>query len=98
MIQDAIKNKLSTCSLCWDPSDICTKMQTSCLNRTRHLNQTILSLHFSYWQIQACGLCQKANTHLYTVSSVDKIEAVIVITICFWRGTTLAFKRNQVSR
>ncbi len=30
----AIKNKLSTCSLCWDPSDICTKMRMNRLNQS----------------------------------------------------------------
>ncbi len=40
----------------------------------------------SNWQqTEACGLCQKANPNLYTVSSVDKIVAVIVISICFCR-------------
>ncbi len=34
-------------------------------------------------------LCQKVNTHLYTVSSIDKIAAVIVISLCFWRDATL---------
>ncbi len=33
-IRDAIKNKLSTCSLCWDPSDICTETRNSCFNQT----------------------------------------------------------------
>ncbi len=51
----------------------------------------VLSLHLSYgWQTQARGLCQKVNAHLYTVSSVDKIAAVIVISICFCHDTTLA--------
>ncbi len=31
------------------------------------------------------------NTNLYTLSSVNKIAAVIVISICFWRDTTLGF-------
>ncbi len=33
-IRGAIKNKLSTCSLHWNSSDICTKTWTSCLNQT----------------------------------------------------------------
>ncbi len=48
-------------------------------------------LHLSNWQTQARGLCQKANTHLYTVNCVDKIVAVIVISICFWHNATFAF-------
>ncbi len=28
-IRNANKNKLSTCSLYWEPSDICTKMRTA---------------------------------------------------------------------
>ncbi len=36
-IRYAFKNKLSTCSLHWDPSDIYTKTQTSCLNQTLKL-------------------------------------------------------------
>ncbi len=34
MIRDAIKHKLSTFTLRWDTSDICTKSRTSRLNQT----------------------------------------------------------------
>ncbi len=37
------------------------------------------------------SICSKANAHLYTASIVDKIAAVIVISICFWHDATLAF-------
>ncbi len=40
-------------------------------------------------------LCQKVNAHLYTVSSVDKIAAGIVISICFWCDTPVQL--DQVS-
>ncbi len=96
-IWDAIKNNLSTCSLRWDPSDICTKTRMSCLNQTqkkkiKRIKVNFLSLLLSYWwQTQARGLCQKANAHLYTVSSVDKIAAVIEFFICFWHDVTFTF-------
>ncbi len=39
----------------------------------------ILSLHLSFWrQTQTRRACQKANAHLFTVFSVDKIAAVIL--------------------
>ncbi len=44
MIRGAIKNKLSTCSLRWGPSNICTKMRMSCLNQMRQ--SEVLSLPF----------------------------------------------------
>ncbi len=44
MIRDAIINKLSTCSLCWDPSDICTKMRTSGLNQMHQNKMFFLSI------------------------------------------------------
>ncbi len=54
-IQDAIKNKLSTCSLCWDPSDICTKTRTSCLNQTRQSERSfttfVLTTDSSVWTV-----------------------------------------------
>ncbi len=90
-IRDAIKYKLSTCSLRWETSDICTKTRTICLNQTRQAN--VLSPHLSRQQTKAYGRCQKVNMHLYTVSSVDKIAAVIVILylLLTWRDATLAF-------
>ncbi len=58
---------------------------------TKRVKTNVLLLHLSNWQqTQACGLCQKVNAHLYTVSSVDKITAVIVISICFWRDAIMS--------
>ncbi len=80
MIWGAIKNKLSTCLWHWDPSDILTKMRMSYLNQTCQSECSftlfVLLTDSSVWT-------PKANAHLYTVSSVDKIAAVIVIYICF---------------
>ncbi len=43
---------------------------------TKRVKTNVLLLHLTNWQqTQACGLCQKANAHLYTVSSVDEIAA-----------------------
>ncbi len=70
--RDAIKNKPSTCSLRWDPSDICTKTQTRCLNQTRQSKRSI-NPFVPTTDPSAC---------LYTVSSVEKIVPVIVISIC----------------
>ncbi len=82
-IRDAIKNKLSICSLHWDPSDIYTKMRTSGLNQMRQrkcsFTPFVLLTDASAWK------------RGYTVSSVDKIAAVIVISICFWCDATFTF-------
>ncbi len=81
-IRGATKDKLSTCSLRWDPSDICTKTQMSFLNQTR---QSERSLHSICPDDRLKSVdCVKANSHLYTVSSVGKIAAVIVISIIFF--------------
>ncbi len=55
-----------------DPSDICTKMQISYLNQTRQSKRSI-NPFVPTTDPSAC---------LYTVSSVEKIVPVIVISIC----------------
>ncbi len=66
MIRNANKNKLSTCSLYWEPSDICTKMRMSCLNQTRQREHSftpfvLLTTDSSAWtvrkQTRICLLC-----------------------------------------
>ncbi len=49
--------ELSTYSLRWDPSDICTTMRTSCL--TKRVKANVHSLHLSWRQTRARRLCQK---------------------------------------
>ncbi len=66
--------KQSTCSLRWDPSDICTKTRTSCLNQTHQSKRSINPLDLK--------TDSSMNTNLYTLSSVNKIAAGIVIYIC----------------
>ncbi len=87
-IQNAIKNKLSTYCLRWDPSVFCTKTQMSCLNQTGQSECPFTPFVLIDDRLECMdGLCQKVNTHLYNASSVDKIAAVIV----FWCVATLAF-------
>ncbi len=66
-----------------------TKTRTSCLNQMRQSERSFSA--FVLMTDSSAELCQKVNAHLYTVSSVDKIAAVIVISIWFWRDMTLAF-------
>ncbi len=78
-IQNAIKNKLSTYCLRWDPSVFCTKTQMSCLNQTGQSECPFTPFVLIDDRLECMdGLCQKVNTHLYNASSVDKIAAVIV--------------------
>ncbi len=81
-----------TCSLLWDLSDICTKTWTSYLNQTRQCD------HLFWRQTQARGPCHKVHVHLYTVSRVDKIAAVIVISIGFWRDVMLALRLKIIAK
>ncbi len=92
-IQDAIKNKLSTCSFTlgffWNLPWM------SCLNQTCQSKRSFTPFALLTTD---CVLCQEANAHLYTVSIVDKIAAVIIISICFWRNVTLAFNVIKCQR
>ncbi len=79
--------ELSTYSLRWDPSDICTKMWTNCL--TKRVKANVHSLHLSDWrQTRARRLCQKSAS-VYRIQC--RQDTVIVISICFWRDATLTF-------
>ncbi len=70
------------------------------LQKSKGLNQTFNvqrpkqmffhSICLNDGHTQALGLCPKMNVHLYIVSSVDKIAAVIVLSIYFWRDATVA--------
>ncbi len=94
-IQDAIKNKLSTCSLHWDPSDICTKTWTSYLNQT---HQSERSFTLFVWLIDSsvCGLCQKVNAHLYWIQCrQDSSSDCNFYLLLTWCDTCI--QRNQVS-
>ncbi len=84
-IRDAIKNKLSIY-----PGILLISVQR-CEQafKTKRVNANILSLHLSYWL--KCVDCVRKWMHLYTVSNVDTIATVIVISICFWRDKTLTF-------
>ncbi len=64
-IRVAFTNKRSTCYLRWDPSDICTKTQTSFLNQ----------MHKKERSFSPFVLTVDLNAHLYTASSVNKIVA-----------------------
>ncbi len=89
-IRDAVKNKLSTCSLRWDPSDICTKTWTICLNQTRQNERS-----FTAFVLTTDSRATESESERTSVSSADKIAAVNVIFVCFWCNARI--QRDQVS-
>ncbi len=86
-IRGAIKNQLSTVP--YAGNLLISVQRCKRAVWTKRIKVNVLSLHLSWRQTRARGLCQKANAHLCTVSSVDKIAAVIAISICFWRDTRI---------
>ncbi len=78
----------------WDSSEICPEraVQTTqtCQSKRSFTPFALLTTD--------CVLCQEANAHLYTVTIVDKIAAVIIISICFWCNVTLAFSVIKCQR
>ncbi len=78
----------------------CYEVRMSCLNQTRQSERSftpfVLTTDSSTWIVSESKRASVSKTLEYlqgslTVSSVDKIAAVIVISICFWHDMTLTF-------
>ncbi len=91
MIRDAIKNKLSTYFFTLGSFWYLYKDANVLFKPNTSKRKFFYSICPNSRQTRVHGLCQKVNVHLYTAPSVDKIAAVIIISICFWRVATLTF-------
>ncbi len=83
MIRGAIKNKLSTCSLRWDPSDICTKTWTSCLNQTCQSENSftafVLMTDSSTWTVS-----ESKRTSVYCIQCRQDISSDCNFKLSDW--------------
>ncbi len=103
-IRDAIKNKLSTYSLRWDPSDICTKTWTNCSNQKRQSERSFtpfvrLMMDSSAWTVSEKKSehmkASETNTHLYTVCRQDSGSECNFYLFLMRRNTRI--QHDQVS-
>ncbi len=100
-VRDAIKNKLSTYSLRWDPSDICTKTWTNCSNQKRQSERSftpfvrLMMMDSSAWTVSEKKSehmkASEMNTHLYTVCRQDSGSECNFYLFLMRRDATLAF-------
>ncbi len=94
-IWDAIKTKLSACSLCWDPSDICTKMQTSCLNQMhqseRSFTAFVLMTHSSTWTVS-----ESEHASLYCIYSILTATVIVISIFRAWLNKCFVYNEEDV--